>query len=68
LTTVQAVVTGSAAQVVDGLGRYVAAAARHLVLRLAALDLRSRHEQLELIAGPIPALRTPAVHPPDGEA
>lgn len=62
LEKIQAVVTGSAGQVLDGLGRYVAAGARHLVIRLAALDLRSQHDQLERTAALIPDLRASAVH------
>ncbi|WP_406046986.1 LLM class flavin-dependent oxidoreductase [Kribbella sp. NBC_00889] len=57
LEKIQAVVSGSAEQILDGLGRYVAAGARHLVIRLAALDLRSQHDQLERIAALIPDLQ-----------
>ncbi|GAA4620686.1 LLM class flavin-dependent oxidoreductase [Actinoallomurus vinaceus] len=57
LEKIQAVVTGSADQVLDGLGRYVAAGARHLVLRLGALDLSAQRDQLDQIAALLPALR-----------
>ncbi|MHC3474582.1 LLM class flavin-dependent oxidoreductase [Streptomyces sp. 7R007] len=56
LERIQAVVNGSAAQVTHRLGRYVAAGARHLVARLAALDLRSQREQLERLAELMPGL------------
>jgi alkanesulfonate monooxygenase SsuD/methylene tetrahydromethanopterin reductase-like flavin-dependent oxidoreductase (luciferase family) len=62
LEKVQAVVTGSADQVREGLARYVAAGARHIVTRLGALDLHSQRDQLERIAALIPALRAPADH------
>jgi hypothetical protein len=42
LEKIQAVVTGRADEVRDGLARYVASGARHLVIRLGALDLRSQ--------------------------
>nr|WP_322656365.1 LLM class flavin-dependent oxidoreductase [Streptomyces justiciae] len=58
LEKIQAVVTGSADQVLEGLGRYVDAGARHLVVRLAALDLDSQRAQLERCAELLPALRT----------
>ncbi|MFG2949331.1 LLM class flavin-dependent oxidoreductase [Streptomyces adustus] len=63
LERIQAVVTGSAGQVLAGLHRYVAAGARHLVVRLAALDLRSQRDQLERIADLVPAVREAAHHP-----
>ncbi|MEU6804075.1 LLM class flavin-dependent oxidoreductase [Streptomyces neyagawaensis] len=62
LEKIQAVVTGSADQVLEHLGRYVAAGARHIVVRLGALDLRSQHDQLERIADLIPAVRAAADH------
>ncbi|MFD7877964.1 LLM class flavin-dependent oxidoreductase [Streptomyces sp. NPDC059766] len=62
LERIQAVVTGSADQVLRRLDRYVAAGARHIVVRLAALDLRTQREQLERIADLIPAVRRTAVH------
>jgi alkanesulfonate monooxygenase SsuD/methylene tetrahydromethanopterin reductase-like flavin-dependent oxidoreductase (luciferase family) len=60
LEKVQAVVTGSADQVVEGLARYVAAGARHLVIRLGALDLRSQRTQLEQVSALIPMVQASA--------
>jgi alkanesulfonate monooxygenase SsuD/methylene tetrahydromethanopterin reductase-like flavin-dependent oxidoreductase (luciferase family) len=57
LEKIQAVVTGSAEQVIESLGRYVAAGARHIVARLGALDLHSQRDQLERIADLIPAVQ-----------
>ncbi|MFC6023756.1 LLM class flavin-dependent oxidoreductase [Plantactinospora solaniradicis] len=62
LEKIQAVVTGSAEQVHEGLARYVAAGARHIVIRLGALDLHSQRDQLERIAALIPAVRASADH------
>jgi len=62
LEKIQAVVTGSADQVREGLARYVAAGARHIVIRLGALDLHSQRDQLERIAALIPAVRVSADH------
>ncbi|OHV20231.1 5,10-methylene tetrahydromethanopterin reductase [Parafrankia soli] len=62
LEKIQAVVTGSAGQVLEGLDRYVAGGARHIVTRLGALDLRSQFDQLERIGALIPALRASADH------
>ena len=62
LEKIQAVVTGSADQVLEGLARYVAAGARHIVIRLGALDLHSQRDQLERIAALIPAVRASADH------
>ncbi|MHC5262667.1 LLM class flavin-dependent oxidoreductase [Streptomyces sp. UC4497] len=62
LEKIQAVVTGSADQVLEHLGRYVAAGARHIVARLGALDLRSQRDQLEQIAALIPAVQASAHH------
>ena len=56
LEKIQAVVTGTAAEVTESLRRYVAAGARHLVIRLGALSLRSQRDQLEQVAALIPAL------------
>ncbi|MFE3181143.1 hypothetical protein ACFXKR_09635 [Streptomyces violascens] len=53
LERMQAVVTGSADQVLQRLGHY--AAAQHIVVRLGALELRSQRDQLERIADLIPA-------------
>jgi alkanesulfonate monooxygenase SsuD/methylene tetrahydromethanopterin reductase-like flavin-dependent oxidoreductase (luciferase family) len=62
LERTQAVVTGSVDQVVERLGRYVAAGAQHIVVRLGALDLRSQRDQLERAADLIPAIGTAADH------
>ena len=56
LEKIQAVITGTLEQVAEGLGRYMAAGARHLVIRLGALDLHSQRDQLERIAALIPML------------
>ncbi|WNI26575.1 LLM class flavin-dependent oxidoreductase [Streptomyces sp. ITFR-16] len=60
LEKIQAVVAGSAPQVLHRLSRYVEAGARHLVLRPAALDLHGQHDQIERIAGLLPGLRAAA--------
>ncbi|MGW3129494.1 hypothetical protein [Streptomyces sp. NPDC001123] len=44
------------------MGQYVAAGVRHLVVRLGALDLHSRCDQLERAADLIPAVRAAAGH------
>ncbi|MBO4257568.1 LLM class flavin-dependent oxidoreductase [Streptomyces griseorubiginosus] len=62
LRKIQALVTGPADHVLQHLTRYVAAGARHLVVRLAALDLRSQHEQLERLAALLPAVQAAAAH------
>ncbi len=62
LEKIQAVVTGSANQVLNALARYVTAGARHIVTRLGALDLRSQRDQLERIGALIPALRASVDH------
>ncbi|WP_030927022.1 LLM class flavin-dependent oxidoreductase [Streptomyces sp. NRRL S-646] len=59
LEQIQAVVTGSAAQVREGLARYVAAGARHLVCRPAAVGMRALGNQMERIADLIPLLQAP---------
>jgi alkanesulfonate monooxygenase SsuD/methylene tetrahydromethanopterin reductase-like flavin-dependent oxidoreductase (luciferase family) len=56
LEKIQAVVTGAAADVTESLRRYVAAGARHIVIRLGALGLHSQRDQLEQVAALIPAL------------
>jgi alkanesulfonate monooxygenase SsuD/methylene tetrahydromethanopterin reductase-like flavin-dependent oxidoreductase (luciferase family) len=56
LEKIQAIVTGTAAEVTESLRCYVAAGARHLVIRLGALSLHSQREQLEQVAALIPAL------------
>jgi alkanesulfonate monooxygenase SsuD/methylene tetrahydromethanopterin reductase-like flavin-dependent oxidoreductase (luciferase family) len=55
LEKVQAVVSGSLDRVRATVNRYIDAGARHIVIRLGALDLRSQHEQLERVASLIPA-------------
>ncbi|WP_037670198.1 LLM class flavin-dependent oxidoreductase [Streptomyces griseus] len=62
LARIQAVVTGSADQVLQRLGQYVAAGARHIVVRLGTVGLRSQRDQLEQIADLIPALQKTADH------
>ncbi|GGU90291.1 N5,N10-methylene tetrahydromethanopterin reductase [Actinomadura cremea] len=57
LEKIQAVITGTAVQVTAALTRYIAAGARHLILRPAALDLADQHSQIEQIAAILPALR-----------
>lgn len=57
LEKIQAIVTGTPEHVAESLGRYITAGARHLVIRLGALDLRSQRDQLERIAALIPSLR-----------
>ena len=56
LEKVQAVITGTPGQVAEALSRYIAAGARHLVIRLGALDVHSQRDQLERIAALIPML------------
>ncbi|WP_240746963.1 LLM class flavin-dependent oxidoreductase [Cryptosporangium phraense] len=51
VSTIQLLVAGPAEHVRSVLDAYVAAGARHLVLRIAALDLATQREQLALIAG-----------------
>jgi len=57
LEKIQAIVTGTPERVVDRLSRYIAAGARHVVVRLGALDLHSQRDQLERVAALIPSLR-----------
>ena len=47
LEAIQAVVTGTREQVAERLTDYVTAGARHLVIRIGALDLASHRDQLE---------------------
>lgn len=68
LEKIQAVVTGSADQVLEHLGRYVAAGARRIVARLGALDLHSQRDQLERIADLIPAVQGAADHASTSES
>ncbi|MGW0764570.1 LLM class flavin-dependent oxidoreductase [Streptomyces sp. NPDC002676] len=67
LEKIQAVVGGSAGEVAEQLGRYVAAGVRHMVVRLGALDLRSQRDQLERVAELIPAVQAAAAHTPTSE-
>ncbi|WP_433447565.1 LLM class flavin-dependent oxidoreductase [Streptomyces sp. CA-142005] len=60
LERIQAVVTGSAEQVRARLTRFAEAGARHLVVRLGALGLAAQRDQLERVAGLIPALKAAA--------
>jgi alkanesulfonate monooxygenase SsuD/methylene tetrahydromethanopterin reductase-like flavin-dependent oxidoreductase (luciferase family) len=62
LEDIQAVFTGPADRVAEHLGRYAAAGARHIVIRLCALDLGGQHSQLERVADLITAVR--AIAPP----
>ncbi|WP_305729064.1 LLM class flavin-dependent oxidoreductase [Streptomyces sp. Ag109_O5-10] len=62
LEKIQAVVAGSAGQVRERLGQYVAAGVRHLVVRLGALGLPAQRDQLERVADLIPAVRAAADH------
>jgi alkanesulfonate monooxygenase SsuD/methylene tetrahydromethanopterin reductase-like flavin-dependent oxidoreductase (luciferase family) len=57
LEKIQAVITGTADEVAEGLDRYVAAGARHLVIRLGALDFRTQRDQLERVAALLPSFR-----------
>ena len=65
LEKIQAIITGTPERVMAGLRRYIAAGARHVVIRLGALDLRSQRDQLERLAALIPgsAARTRALGP-----
>ncbi|MEU6549075.1 LLM class flavin-dependent oxidoreductase [Streptomyces sp. NPDC046915] len=60
LEKIQAVVTGTADQVLADLRRYVAAGARHIVARLGAVGLSSQRDQLERVADLIPAVQATA--------
>ncbi|MFF4838412.1 LLM class flavin-dependent oxidoreductase [Streptomyces sp. NPDC001315] len=62
LEKIQAVITGSTGQVLENLGQYVAAGARHIVTRLGALDLAAQRDQLDRIATLIPAVHASADH------
>jgi alkanesulfonate monooxygenase SsuD/methylene tetrahydromethanopterin reductase-like flavin-dependent oxidoreductase (luciferase family) len=50
LAQIQALVTGTSSDVAAGLAGYAAAGARHIVVRLAALNLTDQYEQLERLA------------------
>ncbi|MBS2536247.1 LLM class flavin-dependent oxidoreductase [Catenulispora sp. NF23] len=56
LARIQAVVTGTAEQVARRLNTYIAAGARHLVLRLGAIGLAAQEGQLDRVAALLPAL------------
>jgi len=58
LESIQAVVTGNLEQVAEQLAEYVTAGARHLVIRIGALNLASQRDQLEKIAT-LPTLSSP---------
>ncbi|MEV4758108.1 LLM class flavin-dependent oxidoreductase [Micromonospora sp. NPDC049559] len=58
LRTIQVVLAGPAARIVERLRPYLAGGARHLVCRIAALDLASQRDQLERIAELLPLLGT----------
>ena len=49
LRTIQVLISGTPQQVTTGLRSYLAGGARHLVCRIAALDLRTQRDQLERI-------------------
>ncbi len=59
LETIQAVTAGPAEHVQAWLGRYLAAGARHIVCRIAALALDEHIMQIERIAGLARSLRQP---------
>jgi alkanesulfonate monooxygenase SsuD/methylene tetrahydromethanopterin reductase-like flavin-dependent oxidoreductase (luciferase family) len=61
LRTIQMVISGTPQQVTARLQTYLAGGARHLVCRIAALDLRSQRDQLEQIAEIAETLRHPTV-------
>ncbi|MBP0448460.1 LLM class flavin-dependent oxidoreductase [Kitasatospora sp. RG8] len=56
LEKIQAVVTGTPEDVLAGLARYRDAGARHVVVRLGALDLPSQREQLRRLTALLPGL------------
>jgi alkanesulfonate monooxygenase SsuD/methylene tetrahydromethanopterin reductase-like flavin-dependent oxidoreductase (luciferase family) len=68
LEKVQAIVTGTPQHVIEGLGRYITAGARHVVVRLGALDLHTQRDQLEQVAALIPSLRRASGRPSPGDA
>ena len=68
LEKIQAIITGTTERVMAGLRRYVAAGARHVVVRLGALDLRSQRDQPERLAALIPALRGANARPSPSDA
>jgi alkanesulfonate monooxygenase SsuD/methylene tetrahydromethanopterin reductase-like flavin-dependent oxidoreductase (luciferase family) len=68
LEKVQAIVTGTPERVIESLGRYITAGARHVVVRLGALDLRTQRDQLERVAALIPSLRRANARPSPSDA
>ena len=60
LEKIQAIITGPPHRVIESLTRYITAGARHIVVRLGALDLHSQRDQLERVADLIPSLRDAA--------
>lgn len=68
LEKVQAIVTGTPQRVIEGLGRYITAGARHVVVRLGALDLHTQRDQLERVAALIPSLRRANARPSPSDA
>jgi alkanesulfonate monooxygenase SsuD/methylene tetrahydromethanopterin reductase-like flavin-dependent oxidoreductase (luciferase family) len=61
LAQIQALTAGPPADVTADLQRYVVAGARHIVCRIAALDLDAVTAQLEQLAELVPALRVRAL-------
>jgi hypothetical protein len=57
LQKIQAVVAGSLDCVRATVNRYIDAGARHIVVRLGGLDLRSQYQQLERVASLVPSWR-----------
>jgi hypothetical protein len=68
LEKVQAIITGIPRRVTEGLGRYITAGARHVIVRLGALDLRTQRDQLERVAALIPPLRRADARPSPSDA
>ncbi|WP_198171334.1 LLM class flavin-dependent oxidoreductase [Actinoplanes awajinensis] len=63
LKTTQAVITGSPDRVRTAINRYINAGTRHIIVRLAALDLHSQHHQLQQLATLIPKWKNAAETP-----
>ncbi len=63
LEKIQAIITGTPQRVIESLSRYITAGARHVVVRLGALDLHSQRDQLERVAALIPSLRRANARP-----
>jgi hypothetical protein len=66
LEKIQAIITGTPQHVIESLSRYIAAGARHVMVRLGALDRHSQRDQLERVAALIPSLRDAARDQPRG--